>query len=547
MLAPMGFSFAAIVLLSSKIVHGIVRTSQHQAGLEVGRRVPRRDSSSPFFPTRPSKLQEFACASEDSATHVDCPECSRNSKCECTGYVKFGYDPLWTPWQPSSGIVNCSISTFADPYPGHGKLCMCSQDNVVGGSILSSASKYTGVWWPVVIVSGSAILVAAALAFVHCANFKSKQGPIGVALEATAPVVHSAPMICAVFLAVAVRAMVLQQSRLVFTALGQPDARATALVDRWGWASPKLPDQPRLHLLIQISSVLFVCKVVFRLVYERNEASEIETQNFDMHPAARKSFNSLRPFKSLYFATSTAMYMFISAIFVHLLMMGSIPFTAATKCTLILAAVYFACKFMLYVAAKSFEEDSFVVHIMMLACLNMDFAPMLGVLFLGMQQSVDVGVAPVPQYVQRWMTICTGSVLLQAFLSILMPVLFGCAIKDSSKRRLAYGEVRMQKAQGLLLFTSVRWIAMAILFLGLWEVCRAIWFVGAVPSRSHTLCALAGLYFAVYLALWGVMTMRQVFEDSYMDVLRAILVAKDAAALCPMVAALFLGCWIVSR
>lgn len=474
----------------------------------------------------------FICASDNEEQAEFCPECTMSQMCQCNGWVKFGYEPAWTPWQQVNGVIECNATEFGDVYPGHGKICVCAQP-------MASQGYWTGptvadMWWPILLVVVPAtLLIAATIVAELIGSTIAGKSFIEVALEASAPSVAFAPMIAALFVAAAKRGE--------YVLAG--GAGAESLLQSTAHGSPDLSSFQSVDVCIKVCAVAFVCQVVSRVIYEFLAARERARG-----PAISVVHNSPERLVLLcHHASVMVTYVSLAALLALLMTMGDLPFVEATLCTIILAVVYFGCYLVLHIMTFS-EASEWGRAIAKLSVLNMQFAPMLSVLFIGMQVAAEAATGgPVKPYVEDWMKICTAATLLQVLLSVLMSALFHARLEiaPDSKEDLV-----VRRSEGVLLFACIRWATMAVLYLGVWKVSRAVWLTDMVQGRAHVLCAFAAVYFLAFAVLWVVMTLRQISEpDSWHHFAHAIrhcMTATQIVAVCPMAAAFFVGWWVVA-
>lgn len=96
--------------------------------------------------------QEFQCGSSNSEQIAGCDKCTMSTHCEsCDGIVKFGYGSKWSQWWNVSDLsgdgtsFDCNTATFGeDPYPEHGKICLCRPKDYICAIGQKPTSKCVG-------------------------------------------------------------------------------------------------------------------------------------------------------------------------------------------------------------------------------------------------------------------------------------------------------------------------------------------------------------------------------------------------------------------
>lgn len=498
--------------------------------------------------TTAATVTEYQCASETSTNPGDCPECTMGRTCTCSGWVKYGYGDKWSPYYESTGSLECAMggSVFTvDPYPGHSKICMCSNSltNTTAEEFWSQPTNF-GMWWPIGLVAIPASLIILVLTCARWSNqaHKLAPGPVELSLEAAVPtVLFFAPMVCVLYVAAAKRAEGLYLS---------PETSLLQEGHQVG-GSPDLDGTN--HILaercIQISASAFLAQMIARIVFEWHAVKG--TGERSDYVAGRK----VQAWVNIYHITVVVCAIALVVLMVRVEGMGesTMPMPPIMDRVLGLSVPYFACYYCLHFCTFFSGTHAFAMALSKLACLNMNFAPMLCVLFLGIEVSADDNVragASAAEHpsdrAEGWVIWTTGTVIFQTVMSVLTPLCFGAQLKETPRQ--GEEDLMVHRDFLLLLINIVRWVAMAILYIGVWCLCQELWAENALPPRAHVLSFLAGVYFIIYGLMWATMTARQVLEGGdFRQCLRQLVVLKDLVAICPMIGAFFLGWWVVNE
>lgn len=119
---------AADVTAEEKKEAAFSRAAEQEAAEEFAAQEPAT-STEPVDPPI-DQMPEFQCASEYNVSSYGCKgkDCNMNKTCTCDGIVKFGYGKKWTNYtNVTTGSIECEAASFpeSDPWPDHGKVCMC--------------------------------------------------------------------------------------------------------------------------------------------------------------------------------------------------------------------------------------------------------------------------------------------------------------------------------------------------------------------------------------------------------------------------------------
>lgn len=329
----------------------------------------------------------------------------------------------------------------------------------------------------------------------------SQSGPVERAFESAISLcVYFGPMLCPVFFAVSKRASTLTG--------GNPEA--------YGY--------PPGHLEVAagVCAVAFIAQTVCHILAElASRPQAFGAPNPPSMQPHERTVDAVKMWRNLGHVLLSIEYVALAILLVGVSIMtepeaasmtiGKVPMAAGTICTIILAGAYFAVYLVLHVLKSQdssvflqgpgYSHTTFGIEVMKLAATAMNFAPMLCVLFLGMQIAVDWEAVLLPANVQACMYLCTFSVLIQVILVIAAPFIAKAELQVTGPR----GEVDfVTRNHAVFIFISViRWGAMTALYLGIGVVCAALWQLQAVPPMTSLLCRLAAVYFLAYLLLWA--------------------------------------------
>jgi hypothetical protein len=239
------------------------------------------------------------------------------------------------------------------------------------------------------------------------------------------------------------------------------------------------------------------------------------------------------------------------------------PVSTTMKCVINLAIQYFIL-YSALAAVRSFVELTgtqlpVITDTLNAACMTVNYAPMLSVLFLGTRmRAVQLsGGQPdkydLPQpYVKNAMWFCTTAVLVQTLMVIALPFVSGSAPKVSKD-----GTPEIASSPGIVstVLSVLRWVTMIMLYGGFTTVCigaysmeapAEVWGDDKAPPVSPAVACtmnLAMQYFGVYLAIQVVQTW-VTFNGTSIETrkLSTILqLATNTVNFAPMLAILFIG------
>lgn len=226
---------------------------------------------------------------------------------------------------------------------------------------------------------------------------------------------------------------------------------------------------------------------------------------------------------------------------------GKIPVAYSTLCTIVIGITYFAVHLAMHILEHSKmttvpRQPTFSSEVMRLAVITLNSAPMLSILFMAAQIAADWDGVQLPNEVQGLIYVCTCAVLFQVLLAIWAPSLSGATLHMIGPR----GEVDfVTQNHCMFVFVSIiRWATMTTLYFGFAGLCVLLWRLNIVPHLMHLLIRLSVFFFAIYIVLWAVVTLRQLLDANFTTALRVVTVAKDAIIFCPILAVLFLCSWV---
>jgi len=441
----------------------------------------------------------YTCATEWSTPTANCSECTMSDQCTCYGDVRFGYGTVFTPWQPVTGNIRCDASTFGDPTPGQGKVCECQPTIDMLNMYSPSYSGLDGVTSCIIVVIITYFIAFSAYNLIG-SYYPGNLLPV---LESLAATVRYAPMLSVLFFAAIKRAETLSE--------GNPSAYN--LPPEW------------------LKVAIIICTAAFCAQAALYAFCEIAGRSNSRSWAAQML--------SDWFQVATAL-MYISILFVIFGVVFMHNLTPAypqaswaqpahgTICTIILAVGYFTIHLSMHAlntmsvsCITSFP--SFWLEIMRLCAITMSSAPMLSVLFMGAQISMDWDGTQMTPKCEVCMYICTCAVLLQVILVIMTPSLTSAELQSSGPRV----EFVTMNQDVFMMISIVRWILMAAMYIGIVIVFLAIWKISAVPQMTLFLVRLSVVFFSVYATLWMAVSLQQVCQGGFSNVINLASAAKD--------------------
>jgi hypothetical protein len=236
---------------------------------------------------------------------------------------------------------------------------------------------------------------------------------------------------------------------------------------------------------------------------------------------------------------------------------GAVALSSGTFCSLCLVVLYFTVYAALHVA-KTFDiwhlgrgtspevlQDPFryLIEVLKLTATTIDLAPMLAVLLIATQLTVDATSEKLPDMVETSMYLCCFVLFVQVALSILTPFATAAELKVVPGRNdIVDFSTNWHR---LFLFSSIiRWVCMAAMYFGIGCICWYLWRDSHEPRWASLVTHLATYFFVVNLAVSTTNVMRQLVGGGITTGIRTLSTAKDIVALCPMLAILFIESWV---
>jgi len=128
----------------------------------------------------------------------------------------------------------------------------------------------------------------------------------------------------------------------------------------------------------------------------------------------------------------------------------------------------------------------------------------------------------------------------QVILVIMTPSLTSAELQSSGPRV----EFVTMNQDVFMMISIVRWILMAAMYIGIVIVFLAIWKISAVPQMTLFLVRLSVVFFSVYATLWMAVSLQQVCQGGFSNVINLASAAKDVVVFCPTLAVLHLASWV---
>eukprot|EP00927_Polykrikos_kofoidii_P071403 TRINITY_DN67670_c0_g1_i1.p1 TRINITY_DN67670_c0_g1~~TRINITY_DN67670_c0_g1_i1.p1 ORF type:complete len:739 (-),score=99.00 TRINITY_DN67670_c0_g1_i1:68-2284(-) len=474
--------------------------------------------------------QVYTCATEYLVPTAGCKECNMSDVCSCRGLVRMGYGTTWSAWRQSTGHVKCHADTFGgDPIPSQeGKICQCRPDHLAAPAATEFHNDAASdlVLRSILTVTVTYFIAFALLAVARTWNWwhAFPPGIFETILESTGfGCQQYAPILVVIFF------------------LAQKRAEALAKTDHPGdWHLPS----HALQIEIMLCAGSFVCVAIFHACGE--------WASIHGRPQA-----TTRVWRRVTNVFAVIQYVTLCLVLFGIIMMkapqtvvsisGQPVFEAGTTCVVVLAVSYVLAHVILhffrnrdayfYMQGGSFT--SFGQEVAKLAATTMNFSPMLSVLLLCAEFSMDWETYDQadPKSEATWGSVCVVSILLQAFLSVITPWLSKAELREAPGGR---PDMVSANKRIFVIASAIRWIAMALLYVGVQQICQAVLGLAAEPSMTRMVCSVVVTYFIVYLVLWITITLRSAYAGGFEPAIQAFMLAKDTASFAPMLAVLFL-------
>jgi len=504
----------------------------------------------------------YQCASEYDQPKFGCAECTMNRTCTCDGFVRFGYGSKWSQWQNVSGSVSCDSSAFGDPYPRHGKVCMCMprvytcatewetptancsectlQDHC---SCMGSVRMgYGDNWTPWTAAVGSATCrvsefgsdpyeghgkICQCQPSLELLQKMDSETGVGAVLDSISVITLVYFMSAALYnLSSDTEHRIFPQTfeALMSTMRLAPMLCAVmfAVVKRAATLTAENTELywlPQLYLKIAVVScaATFIAQATFYTFAEYVAQKEAMTGELVAGPQSR-----MRMLSRLGDFALTLMYLALTVTLVGIMLMneplslysilGKTPVAPGTVCTVILATVYFAIYLAMHLMKSGHEpgeaeQSSYALEVMRLAAAIMNIAPMICVLFLVVQIAADWQGASLPRNIEMSIYTCAVSLLVQVALVLIAPLIAGANLHSSDSG----AEVEfVTRSHNMFVFVSLmRLVAISIFYMCVGVISNAFWTLQLVTRLTHLLIPLMAVFFLVCMAHWVAMTTRQ--------------------------------------
>jgi hypothetical protein len=240
------------------------------------------------------------------------------------------------------------------------------------------------------------------------------------------------------------------------------------------------------------------------------------------------------------------------------------PVSPAVACTMNLAMQYFGVYLAIQVVQTwvTFNGTSIetrkLAGILQMATNTVNFAPMLSILFIGARiraLQIDPKFGAPQPWAQNCFYLCAYSVLAQLSLVFVVPYVLGGEVRTGTSE----GDVTFELANPSLYFvlSGVRYLLMLALYGGFTAVIVSVFTIEDESDPEKTppispamqcVMNLTAQFFFVYLMVWVLITLRQIFVsyrmgyDSFFEkAIPTMEAAKATVQFAPMLSVLFLG------
>mmetsp|Transcript_63005 Transcript_63005/g.117860 ORF Transcript_63005/g.117860 Transcript_63005/m.117860 type:complete len:569 (+) Transcript_63005:97-1803(+) len=394
--------------------------------------------------------------------------------------------------------------------------------------------------WAVSCVTVLYFSAYAVLAIIHAFNQAQEggPGPLEKALESAVMGVCFAPMLCVLFLSVYKRADTL--------GAGEP----------YTYGLP--PDYVRVAMAVSVAA--FVAQMV-----------SYTGREWTIHKQAGRPVRRVPAFWNNAFNLSMlCMYLAVAVTLLGLIQMqqpsqlqeeyGSLPLSAGIFCSNSILVLYFAVYAALQIA-KTMDVDfcergthptsltdpaRYVIEVLKMTAESVQVAPMLAVLCIGVQLTVDARGTALFGIVETAMYVCCLALFIQAAITTATPFVTNSELKVVPGTvdiiDFGIGQPRLYN-----LMSALRWVSTALLYMGLGVICSYLWSQHDAPAWSILVMHLGTYFFIVHLCLFLCVSFRQMSNASMMEGIRTLTTAKDAVGICPMLAVLFMESWVAAH
>ena len=234
------------------------------------------------------------------------------------------------------------------------------------------------------------------------------------------------------------------------------------------------------------------------------------------------------------------------------------PVAPAVLSTIILTTVFFSVYLLVALCKTTVElsgRSPFITKLegtLILARYTVNFAPMLAILFIAARMRA-LQIDPKHGNPQRWAQMCffmcTGSVVVQTLMVIMMPFCVDCECKEGDTE----GDVVfvMEHKGAAMCFTGIRYLCLIALYGGFTAVIVSVFLIShptdisKTPPISPAMQCVMNLtlqYFTIYLMLFVSITIHQYTGMEFLETVIAIFDgAQKTVMYAPMLAILFIG------
>lgn len=415
------------------------------------------------------------------------------------------------------------------------------------------AGEVSTALWCVIGLACQYFAIYTVLMFVRSvagSGSNEEPGLLRKTLESATATVNYAPMLCILFLSVRMRAIQLTQGETKKYELPQPWVRQAMQICSWA-------------VLAQLIVILLVP------LFTGSEPVTDSDGNIDHNQIAAPQCGWI--FLVVRFAIMIGLYGGYITVCVGVLLMqapkelypdGSPPVSPAVSCVINLTTQYFVVYLLLAIAKTSNQIRGYwhtrASDTLQLAAHTVNFAPMLCILFVAARMralQIDPQHGNPQPWAQACFYMCTYSVLVQTILVICVPIfLGGKCYKGTSEGDITF-ESRNKNMSMFL--ECIRWIAMVCLYGGFSAIIVSVLMIEDEKNPEQTppvspamqcIIHLTIQFFAVYLALWLAISIRQWtrpqndYEDQRSNAPIEILEsACHTVMFCPMLSVLFLA------
>ncbi|CAJ1337605.1 unnamed protein product [Effrenium voratum] len=194
------------------------------------------------------------------------------------------------------------------------------------------------------------------------------------------------------------------------------------------------------------------------------------------------------------------------------------------------------------------DPSRYIIEVLKIGASTIQTAPMLAVLCVAVQLTINARNEELPGVVENAMYMSCFALFLQAAVAIATPFLTGAELKVVPGMGGAPDVVDFASDHPHMfnVMSGARWICTAVLYGAVAVICSFLWSQKDSPSWVILVMHLATYFFIVHLFLFVTFSLRTVLGGGMNDAVRTLVTAKDAVALCPMLAVLFMESWVAA-